>query len=101
MGVGFGRRPFLYAGTCRFLELNPSTEPRRLLFSYERMSTHRGYEISVYPRFAEWLVYMSPVHPWLPIFSAPKFVSKGSKEDAQSEAKRRIDQLLTRTMQSR
>ena len=42
---------------------------------------------------------MNPMQPWLPIFAEPLFVFRvASEADALLEAKRRIDQLLARTM---
>jgi hypothetical protein len=62
------------------------------------MLVHRGYVIFVERQFSDWRVYTNPVSPVLPILSRADYVWEGDGDDALREAKRRIDELLARTL---
>ena len=66
-----------------------------------RKSRYRGYDIKMERRDLCWMVTMKPSRPGLPKFPQPSFqTATQSTREALSQAKRRVDHALARSMLS-
>lgn len=90
----YGRYPYWHCRRSMVMsQLSSPTPPRK--------SRYRGYDIKMERRDLCWMVTMKPSRPGLPKFPQPSFqTATQSTREALSQAKRRVDHALARSMLS-
>ena len=90
----YGRYPYWHCRRSMVMSQLSSPTPRR-------KSRYRGYDIKMERRDLCWMVTMKPSRPGLPKFPQPSFqTATQSTREALSQAKRRVDHALARSMLS-